>query len=510
MKNKLLFCVALAFGIHFANPANALDIPLLTWEQGKSQSVVLGGPTASEKWQVSLVAASGVSTNFRASNLNKGGFRVYTIDLSDSQAKGRYTIETQGPGSPANVVSEVLIVSAENYEVPRAPFDLLFILLFLGIFISIAVSIRRNRTVVASFPNRIADIEGLVLGESFFKAERLKANSLEIKRVWFVSGLPDSFLKTLLVADSNLAYNLPARAFVALPAVSLLFGSLLFVSHESSQPFSKISIVLLALLLITSIFDLLSGIFGAITFLALHIALSGSLDIRNCLAAVVLIGVFLFPAIFNLAGNLTSSVLNQTTRASYMLFTLLGVFYIPCAYLIIKSLSLNVVLNATGVIYLVAAALLSISVKNRLLRKFLITNPDSLETRRAETVIPRLFSNGTILGLFIFLSVLFINWTENFSISLAAALAWSVPLLISSIKLEGAFLRFFTPITRVIWLEITLVVVLISGLFQLTRNLPFLVQDVSALLLLILAVPSSLHALFVLLVSSEDERVEMI
>jgi hypothetical protein len=506
MKNRLLFPLALAFGILFGSTANAVDIPLLTWEQGKSQSVVLGGPTASENWQVSLVAASGVSKPFRASSANEGGFRVYTIDVNTSQAEGRYTVETQGPGSPRNVVSEVLIVPTERYEVPRAPYDLLFILLFLAIFITVAVSIRRVRTKVTSFPNRIADIEGLVSGEDLSTVKRFKANSLESRRVRFVGALPESFLKTLLVADSNFAFTLPFRGFISLPGASILLGGCLFLSHESSEPFSQVSILLLIFLLVTSIFDLLSGFVGAVTFLALHVALSGSLDIRNGLSAVVLVGVFLFPALFNLAGNLTSSTLNPTTRATYTLFTLLGVFYIPCAYLVIKSLRFDAALTAVGVPYLLVSALVFVAIKNRLVSRFLTSGADSFETRTPETEIPRLFSNGTILGFFIALTVLFINWTEEFTISIAAALAWSVPLMLSSIRLEGAFLRKLSPIPRVIWLEVGLVVALTFGLFQLFRTLPYLVQDSSALLLLILAIPTAIHSLFVLLVSSSSDQ----
>ena len=510
MKNRHLFPLALAFGILFGPSANALDIPLLTWEQGKSQSVVLGGPTASENWQVSLVAASGVSKPFRASSANEGGFRVYTIDVNTSQAEGRYTIETQGPGSPRNVVSEVLIVPTERYQVPRAPYDLLFILLFLAIFITVSVSIRRVRTKVTSFPNRIADIEGLVSGEDLSTIKRFKANSFESRRVRFVEALPESFLKTLLVADSNFAFSLPGRGFISLPGASIFLGGCLFFTHESSEPFSQVSILLLIFLLATSIFDLFSGLFGAVTFLALYVALSGSLDIRNALSALVLVGVFLFPALFNLAGNLTSSTLSPSTRASYALFTLLGIFYIPCAYLVVKSLRFDVSLTAVGVPYLLVSALVFVAIKNRLLSQFLTTGADSVEKRTPETEIPRLFSNGTILGFFIALTVLFINWTEEFTISIAAALAWSVPLMLSSVRFEGAFLRKLSPIPRLIWLEVGVVIVLIFGLFQLVRTLPYLVEDSSALLLLILAIPAAIHSLFVLLVSSSrDQEVKV-
>lgn len=506
MKNRPFFAFVLAVGTFFPASASALDIPLLTWEQGKSQSVVLGGPTASENWQVSLMAASGVSKPFRASTLNDEGFRVYTIDVDSLQAEGRYTIETQGPGSPRTIVSEVLIVPSERYEVPRAPYDLLFVLLFLAITITVVVSIRRVRTKVTSFPNRITDIEGLISGENLSNIKRLKANSLERRRVSFVQALPESFLKTLLIADSNFAFSLPGRGFVSLPAISIPLGVSLFLIHESSVPFSQISILILISLLVFSILDLFAGFVGAVTFMSLHVALSSSLDIRNGLSALFLIGVFLFPALFNLAGNLTSSDLKPSARMTYALCTLLGVLYIPCAYLVIKSLRYDVALTAAGVPYIVTCALFLLVVKNRLLSRFLSLGKETSEIKKPETEIPRLFSNGSILGLFVLLTVLFFNWTEDLPISLLASLAWSLPLLLSSIRFQSAFFSILKTIPRVIWLEVVIVVALTYGLFQVVRTLPYLVEDSSATLLLILAIPTALHSLFVLLVSSSRDQ----
>jgi hypothetical protein len=506
MKSKLLAPVALFVGVIFSTPSLALDIPLLTWEQGKSQSVVLGGPTASDNWQVSLVAASGVKTSFRASAINNAGFRVYTIDLSNGQAAGRYTVETQGPGSPRNVVSEVLVVPAESYEVPMAPFDLLFILGFLAVFLSAVVSVRKAKTVVSSFPNPIADIENLVLGKDLRSIKRFKVNSLESKRVRFLNGLPESFLKKLLLADSNFSFTLPLSGFVYLPILSITLGSLLFLSHESREPFSQVSYLLLALLIVVSHLDVLAGILGAISFLAFHVVLSGALDVRNGFAALVLVGVFIFPAMFSIIGKLTSIELHRSAKVTYSVLSIFGILYIPCAYLVIKSLTPGITLSSDGIPYLMVFALISIALKNQLMDKFLGRGSKNSAERSPETSIPRLFSDGSIVVLSVALTILFMNWTENLTISLLAAFAWTVPLLLSSIRLDGVVIRFFSRVPRVIWLEIALVLSALLGIFLIARKLPYLVEDVSALLLVILAIPSAIHALFVLLVSSHKDQ----
>ncbi len=507
MKSKLLILLVFFVGILFSTPSKAMDIPLLTWEQGKSQSVVLGGPTAANDWRVSLIAASGVGSPFRASALNDSGFRVYTIDLSTSQAAGKYTIETQSPGSPRTVVSEVLIVPAETYEVPKAPFDLLFILGFLALFVSAVVSIRKTKTIVASFPNRISNVDNLVIDQASKSIKRFKENSIENRRVKFVTGLPESFLKTVLLADSNFAFTLPFRSFVLLPALSLVLGGALFLTQESGSPFSNLSVVILALLILACHFDSVSGIVGALAFLSFYVALSGSLDIRSGLAALVLCGVFVFPAIFSLIGKLTSFQLTNSERATHSVLSIFGILFIPCAYLVIKSLSPESAISSGGIPFLMAASVASIAIKDRLMGQFLANEFQKSEKEIPATDIPRLFSNGSIVAWFVVLAVLFMNWTENLTISLLAAFAWTAPFLLSSIRLNAEALRFFARVPRLVWLEIAIVLGSLIGVFLAARNLPYLVQDLSELLLILLAIPSVAHALFVLLASSHQDQV---
>lgn len=502
MKSKFLVPLVLLMAVLSSPSSSAIDIPLLTWEQGKSQSVVLGGPNASNNWQVNLVSESGIRIPFRASALNESKFRVYTIDLSNQISLGRYSVETQGPGSPLTLVSEVLIVPAESYEVPRAPYDLLFIMGFLAIFVSAVISIRKSRTIVSSFPNHIADLQNFVTGQNFSSIAQFNRNSLEVKRVKFVTGLPDSFLKTLLLADTNFVYTLPARGFLGLPVLSFALGGSLFLAHETVAPFSALSAAILALLIFISHLDLLSGIIGSITYLSFHILLSGNLDVRSGLSALLLTGVFIFPALFNLTGKLTSSELQKSTKATYFILSFFGILYIPSSFLVVKSLNSNQTFSSSSIPYLMAIALISLLMKQKLISRFLETGIEKNADLYPETLIVRLFSNGSIVALFVILTVLFMNWTENLGLSFLAAFTWTVPFLLSSIRLEGAVVRFSSRAPRKIWLEIALVLALVIGIFMAARTLPYLVQDLSAVLLILLAIPSVIHALFVLIASS--------
>lgn len=508
MKNRFLVALLILLNLAPAGTVYALDIPLLTWEQGKSQSVVLGGPTAAENWEVNLISESGLTLPLKGSSLNSAGFRVYTIDIPVSLATGRYSIKTKGPRSPENIVSQVIIVPAKSYEVPKAPYDLLFLMMFLGAFVSVAVSLRRVPTVLASYPHHLVEVERLLSGEDFSKNSRFIANFVERKRIGFLESLPESFLKSILRADSNFAHKLPGRAGIFAPATAVVLGIALFIGHEESGAYSDLGSIFLALLIAISSFDLFSGLLGAIAFLSMQVVFGGALDIRMALVGMVVAGTFLLPSLVNLASLLTTQGMKASIRATYYLFSILSVLYIPCSYLIVKSLSAETIVSAEHIPLLVIVALSSVYAKRHLFQKFLRVGDDPSLVRVPEKYIPRLFTNGAVLGLFLVLIVLYINWTENFTLSLLAATAWVAPFLLAILRLETFFQRISTKVQRLIWLEVGLVLLLIFSIFLFARTTPFLVEDLSAFLLAILAIPSILHALYVLIVTSGKVEVE--
>ena len=51
--------------------ASAVDVPLLTWERGKEQNIVLGGGAITNDWQIVLVQKNEVILKFSKSKINK-------------------------------------------------------------------------------------------------------------------------------------------------------------------------------------------------------------------------------------------------------------------------------------------------------------------------------------------------------------------------------------------------------------------------------------------------------
>ena len=80
LKVMRIFSVLLALFIA-APSAQAADIPFLTWENGKQQAIVLGGPSSSTEWTMALVGENTKPLVFKASTKNSEGFYVFSIDL---------------------------------------------------------------------------------------------------------------------------------------------------------------------------------------------------------------------------------------------------------------------------------------------------------------------------------------------------------------------------------------------------------------------------------------------
>jgi hypothetical protein len=109
MKNNLKLVSATFLAIFLVlglAPANAQDIPLLTWERGKVQSVVLGGGETSKGWKVYLKSQENSVTELSSSTANTNGFIVYSLNVPRDLATGAYSIATREKLAPKHLLPQ--------------------------------------------------------------------------------------------------------------------------------------------------------------------------------------------------------------------------------------------------------------------------------------------------------------------------------------------------------------------------------------------------------------------
>ena len=90
MKNNFRLLAVFLFLVTFIfTPlAKATDIPLLTWEKGKSQSVVLGGGSIDNNWKVFLKSSNAELIELTPSISNQAGFIVYSLNVPRDISEG--------------------------------------------------------------------------------------------------------------------------------------------------------------------------------------------------------------------------------------------------------------------------------------------------------------------------------------------------------------------------------------------------------------------------------------
>ena len=120
---KFLVLATLIFS--FVTPAAlAFDTPLLTWERGRDQQVVLGGGEDTSNWQVQLEGNGITPITFEKSSKNNAGYVVYSASIPNDIPTGAYTVVTVGTGSPRTAVAVVAMVQASTKTATSSLFDL--------------------------------------------------------------------------------------------------------------------------------------------------------------------------------------------------------------------------------------------------------------------------------------------------------------------------------------------------------------------------------------------------
>jgi hypothetical protein len=145
--------ISLAFiALLFApTAAQAFDIPLLTWERGREQQVVLGGGAYTQSWTVTLEGNGVTPLTFTASEKNAAGYVVYSLKIPADLPIGAYSIVTIGKGSPRTVVAGVNLILKQTNTVASNLFDLTLIIAIFVFLTGIVSTIRARKYVFIPF-----------------------------------------------------------------------------------------------------------------------------------------------------------------------------------------------------------------------------------------------------------------------------------------------------------------------------------------------------------------------
>jgi hypothetical protein len=505
MKNNLRLLAAFFCLVTFLSTplAKAADIPLLTWEKGKSQSVVLGGGNIDNKWKVFLKSSDAKLIELTPSISNQAGFIVYSLNVPRDISEGAYSVITKGDSSPETLVAAVEIMEMQRYEITRVPGDLLFFLLSLALVFSTLAALRSKRFRVVTFLTSTGPKERFLAGEPVegFIEHVHKLNRFEKLRINIYEQLPDSFFKFLLKSDSRGIHLEFPVLWSILPGVSIAVSSVFgfLTRNEIDLAITGLTLVLLVSLTFIGSLDIYSGMLGAFFFIAVRLWLLPEFSISSIAFTIVTSLVFFLPAL--ISSYFAALVKKPIISGFYQVMNgLIFQWVFPLAFLHSSFLIQRSITGSTqstlGVEALLAAAIFT----GRQIEEFLSNS--GLKWRKRvrmveefEITLGRLISPSFVFSIFSLLAVIFYSWTLTFSTAVSLGLIVTAPLFLLIVRPTWQGLKFLNKVKRNHLVEMTAVAVLSSGAFLGVQYLPF-VAGTSALQIVFLGLlPVFLHAL---------------
>jgi hypothetical protein len=483
--------------------AKAADIPLLTWEKGKSQSVVLGGGSIDNNWKVFLKSSNAELIELTPSISNQAGFIVYSLNVPRDISEGAYSVITKGDSSPETLVAAVEIVEMLRYEITRVPGDLLFFLLSLALLFSALAALRSKRFRVVTFLTSTGPKERFLAGEPVegFIEHVHKLNRFEKLRINIYEQLPDSFFKFLLKSDSRGIHLEFPVLWSFLPGISIAVSSLFgyLTRNEIDLAITGLALVLLISLTFIGSLDIYSGILGAFAYIAVRLWLLPEFSISSIAFTIVTALVFFLPAL--ISSYFAALVKKAMVSGFYQVMNglifqwVLPLAFLHSSFLIQRSLT-GSTQSTLGVEALLAAAIFS----GRQIEEFLSSS--GLKWRKRvrmveefEITLGRLISPSFVFSIFSLCVVIFYSWTLNFVTAMTLALIVTSPLFLLVVRPTWHGLRFLRKVKRNHLVEMTVVAALSIGAFMGVQHLPF-VAGTSAIQIIFLGLlPVFLHAL---------------
>lgn len=512
-KLRLLGSLILLLNFSLIHGAAAVEIPLLTWERGREQQVVLGGGAYTADWKVTLEGNGIEPLTFRESAPNPAGYVVYSLYIPEDLPTGAYSVSTIGTGSPRTVVAGIALVEAQTKTPAASLFDLTQLIALFAFITALLTTLRSRRYSEIQYSNSQLLTAGQFDEGSF--VQRLVQSPQRV-RLRTITNLRPSLFKFLILQDGELLYRLSKPLYGALPFVGAIAGLIAAVEVDRNGTLANTGITIFAVIALIAIIDSYSGIFATVGFWSGLIFTGNLSSIRDVLivlgVTLLWVGPGLISAIINQAvqrdlGELKSSdslkrilgnILAPISGLAIFLFGNLLVESI--LYLESPTRAINWQL-AVGAYLVITARIFS---ADQLLAKS-TANESMLETFR----LARVSSPQTALLIFFSAFGYIYIWTSNFATASLVALLFTVPYFLLFISFNLNRYSKLALLRRNVMLEAALVAVATFVIYRQIALQPLLVDQATSIMLLISALPGIFHAGFSA-ICSEAEKQEII
>lgn len=307
----LLVTINLGAGLSLAQ-AN-VDIPELTWDRGRQQTITLGGKTEQKLWTIYL-EKNGTSLKFERSSQNESGFYVYSVDIPDNFAIGKYSVIVRGPGTSDTLVAVVNISPTIFYDPLTDPEKVGFLAVaaftLIAFFSGNRQEEERNQEEEDSSNLGSVDTNYMAvgsshrgLGDEFGIGKSQFSKKVDFLRHSYISLLaPKSQLLTRVIADSSYLQSIIGIASLILPMAGIALGITVGIENSGAPSLIPTSIGLMIAIIVLAIYDSMAGLLASVSYFVV-LLVQGRIDSASDIQAILGLSILWFTPILSAAAT---------------------------------------------------------------------------------------------------------------------------------------------------------------------------------------------------------------
>jgi hypothetical protein len=514
---KRLKVIALALIAIFLAPtaAQAFDIPLLTWERGREQQVVLGGGAYTQKWVVTLEGNGQAPRTFTASDKNNAGYVVYSLVIPADFPTGPYSIVTNGQGSPRTVVAGINVIEAQSNTATSTLFDLTLII---GIFVFLTGIVSTIRARKYTFiPFRSAQVLPRLSDPIFDEQpnfwDRLEAAPYRV-RVQSLISLRPSLMRFLLIREGEVAQRISKNLYGATPIIGLIAGAIAGIEVGRNGGLSSTPMTIFIAIAAIAIFDAFAGVAATLGFWAVELFTGNITSFRDVLIALAVgiawVGPSLFAALLRETINRDFESKSNRGADSIKFLGVVGSSAVGAGVFYLGHALINSVIYTDHPLRSITVIHVAIVAAMLLVRGFadgIVMNRSSITESRDESfVISRVSSPITACAVLALNFAFIYIWTESAARSFFAAILFALPYFLIFIRFNKLSLIKTDRLPRNILLESALISAVAFIVFRQVSLKPLLLDQRADLFLLLAGVAPVIHAIYSAIYSSNEDK----
>lgn len=510
-----LIALALIALIFAPTAAQAFDIPLLTWERGREQQVVLGGGAYTQKWIVTLEGNGQSAMAFTASEKNSAGYVVYSLFIPADYPTGAYSIVTNGKGSPRTVVAGVSLIEAQTYTATSSLFDLTLIIAIFVFLTGIVSTIRARKYTFIPFRSAqvLPRLTDPIFDEEQNFWDRLEKAPYRL-RVQSLLSIRPSLMRFLLIREGEVAHRISKNVYGISPLVGLIAGAIAGIEVGRNDGLPSTPMTIFIIVAAIAIFDAFAGVAATLGFWAVELFTGNITSFRDVLISLAVGIAWIGPSLF-------AALLRETINRDFEPKTIRGADPIKFLGVIGSSLVGSAVFylghalvnsviytdHAVRSITIIHVGIIAAMLLARGFADGIVLERSTITESRDESFVISRVSSPVTAFLVLALNFAFVYiWTESAARAFFVAILFALPYFLIFIRFNKLSFIKTSRIPRNILLESALIAGIAFIVFRQISLKPLLLDQRADLLLLLAGVAPVLHAIYSAIYSSNEDK----